>query len=246
MQTLETGITKAIKDLFVPNPSILMTPPPTRNPETGALSKLNLLFLDIDGVLNGSYTQAAFETLPFPDSGNKEAGYVYDAHAADIIAAKLINQLCKSTGALIVLSSSWRIGFSMEQIPTMLETLGIDPSYVIGRTDTLHESGMTLVRGNQVQRFLDDIITVEGRERMFKYDMLGNGVKFEDKVVVQTYAIVDDDDDFLESQKGNFVKTTFLEGLQMIHIFALGRILSNDETFYQNHLNPVKPNSLWM
>lgn len=240
MQTKsETAISNALKNLFVPNPALLNVTPPPSNPETGELSALNLFFLDVDGVLNGAYIQAAFATLPFPDV-DSSTGYVHDAHAIDPIAPKLINLLCKSTGSFIVLSSSWRIGFDMPSILKMLETLGIDPSLVIGRTDVL-PGGDTTVRGDQIKRFTVNIVTEEGRAFMFKNDMLRPGLKFEDKVVVQAYAIVDDDDDMLEEQKGNFVQTTFLDGLKLSHVLELGKILSNDETFYLNRLVGLPP-----
>lgn len=235
---LQTEISKTLKDLFVPNPSLLMTPPSSRNPETGELGKLSLLFLDVDGVLNGHTTQVLHGMLAGPNSGERGKGYVDDAHATDPIAAQLINKLCETTGSWIVLSSSWRIGMTMDQIPTMLETLGINKDLVIGRTDTIHNPESP--RGNQIQRFIDRIITREGQDFMFKYDMLARGIKFEDKVVVQSYAIVDDDGDMLESQKANFVQTTYLDGLKLSHVLELGKILSNDETYHLNRLSGGK------
>ncbi len=251
---IETEISKnkTLQALFVPNAAILDVAPPPRNPETGEIHNATLLFLDIDGVLNGHFTQVVYGTLPHPDPNAIVKGYVTDADSSDHVAAKLINKVCEATGALIVLSSSWRVGMKMDEIPTVLESLGIDPSLVIGRTDTIYDPDRpNTTRGNQIERFLQNIITEEGRAFMYKYDMLGADVKFGEKVKVDAYAIIDDDADFLENQLPNFVQTTFMDGLTCSHAIALGKILSNDETFYLSRLggfNIKSPSdsSLWM
>jgi hypothetical protein len=240
---VEDKINKTLADLFTPNPEILNVPPPGGNTKTGELSKISLLFLDVDGVLNGTYSQIVHGTLPHPDSGSPHKGFVYGEEAIDKVAASLINMVCKATGSLIVISSAWRIGFTMEDLRTMMGTLGIDTSLIIGRTDTLHYEEKN--RGNQIERFLKDVVTPEGRELMYKHNRLGEWVKFEEKVDVTTYAIVDDDNDMLESQIDNFVQTTFLDGLKLSHVLRLGQILANDDEFYINRLAgaPVRP--LW-
>lgn len=232
---LESPVSKIIKELFVPNPSMLATPPPPGNSGTGETEAISILFLDIDGVLNSHETQVIYGTVAFPDPETFKAGYVVDSRATDKIAAKLINKLCDATGAFIVLSSSWRVGASMDVILVMLETLGINPDRVIGKTDEFYHKEHC--RGNQIQRFKDSISTKEGREYLLKHGMLRKDVVFEDNMVIQSYAIVDDDDDMLPSQKANFVQTTFTDGLKLSHVLELGRILSNDETFYLNRLN---------
>ncbi len=237
-------ISKTLSDLFVPNPDLLINTPIIRNAKTGELSKISLLFLDVDGVLNGHYSQIVYKTLPFPDSGNSVDGYVIDAHATDITAAKLINQVCEVTGALIVISSAWRVGFDMETLRTMMGTLGINKDLIIGKTDTMHTGDKA--RGEQIDRFLKGIVTKEGRDTLYKHGHLGEWVKFEDQVTVSTYAIVDDDGDMLESQLGNFVQTTFMDGLCCSHAIELGKILSNDETFYLERLGGgPKRGPLW-
>jgi hypothetical protein len=232
-ETRSVATDGVIQSLFVLNPDILKDVPPGNVLATDNKQLIRLLFLDIDGVLNSHKTQVVFGETPFP-SPDVDKGYVDSAFASDIMAAELINKVCESTGAYIVLSSSWRIGNYMKQIPTMLESIGIDHGLVLGRTGHGGKEGSN--RGHQIEDFLKDIANKDRRKEMIETGMLDDTFIFQDDVVVESYAIVDDDGDMLPSQKSNFVQTTFMEGLTCMHAIELGRILSSDDEFYLNRL----------
>jgi hypothetical protein len=223
---------KALTDLFTPNADILKVPPTDEIPKTSGGSLIKVLFLDIDGVLNSHKTQVIWGKLPFPGyDGDK--GFVDDDYASDPAAAALVDRLCEATGAYIVLSSSWRIGYNLEQVRTMLVTLGVN-SPVIGKTSQLNGK-----RGDQIAHWINEFNTPEGKARLIHQGHLDTEefeLPFDDKTVIQTYAIVDDDADMLESQKHHFVQTTFMDGLTCALTLELGKILSDDPTFHLNAL----------
>lgn len=99
-----------------------------------------------------------------------------------------LRRIIEETGAKIVISSSWRFG-GLERMKKMWEFRGL-PGEVIGITPDLwrnvkdedfHEK---LKRGDEVQSWLDTHPNIEN------------------------YVILDDDNDFLPNQRGNFVRTS--------------------------------------
>jgi hypothetical protein len=87
-----------------------------------------VLFLDIDGVINSERTNEA------------NGGY---PHTFDPVAIKLIRRVLELTGSVVVLSSSWRNFFSIEEVS---EGLGIP---ILDRTPNYGK-----VRGDEVQEWL--------------------------------------------------------------------------------------------
>lgn len=83
---------------------------------------MKVLFLDIDGVLNSTRTQVAFNGYPHE---------LYDAHLAmfDQVALGLVRGLCVRHDVKVVISSMWRRDFTWEQIGERLElpTIGQTP-----------------------------------------------------------------------------------------------------------------------
>lgn len=98
---------------------------------------MNILFLDIDGVLNSTRSAHGLGGLPHD---------IYEEQLAlfDRVAVGLIRQLCKDANAQIVLSSSWRILTPFAELGKVLELPIIDA------TDKEPD-----IRGNQIQRWLD-------------------------------------------------------------------------------------------
>lgn len=225
-----SSTSKVISDLFVPNPELLNNPPSNNTVSTKSGDFIRILFLDVDGVLNSHKTQIVYGGTPFPgfDSNN---GYVDHAECTDLMAAELVNKVCASTGAVIVVSSSWRIGSTLSQLKTMMETLSINPDLIIGKTPAL--SGK---RGFEIANFLERVGTEAGRKSLVDHGHLSEDVIFNKNAFVQSYAILDDDSDMLETQKDNFVQTTFMEGLTCALTIDVGQILSQDDAFYLNRL----------
>lgn len=63
--------------------------------------KRNVVFLDVDGVLNSQRTLLVCGQFPHPVEGGMRSGF-------DPIACRLINMLVRDTDALLVMHSSWR------------------------------------------------------------------------------------------------------------------------------------------
>lgn len=97
---------------------------------------MKVLFLDIDGVLNSRRSATAFGGYPwdFDEKGMSRF---------DMVAFRLIQKLVKETGCKIVLSSTWRIGRTIEET-----SKGLDVE-VIGHTPQL-----SACRGEEIKEWL--------------------------------------------------------------------------------------------
>lgn len=124
-----------------------------------------IIFLDIDGVLN----------------------CVSDAaNGVDLSNVKvcLLDDICKETGANIVVSSTWRKLYSLDTLQILLYRAGLKIGGVVGVTPNLGKK-----RGYEIQKVLDD------------HSWITN------------YVILDDDSDMLEHQYKHFVRTEGFVGL---------------------------------
>ena len=131
---------------------------------------MKVIFLDIDGVLNSSQTKP-------------EGEHVYGIHA---ILVERFLKVVDITGAIIVLSSSWR---NYEKDRQEIREAGIA---FVDITPSMPKLGgaEACERGYEIQDWLDR------------------------HPEVQKYAIIDDDNDMLPSQQANYFKTSmFLGGL---------------------------------
>ena len=107
----------------------------------------NIAFLDFDGVVNtiywskgpdGVYNQNALK------SGHQELNNKQ--------AIGWLNELYKQCPYDIVVSSTWRIGMSVEELQHLLLKSGLHPDIkVIGKTPVLHAE-----RGEEIQQWIDD------------------------------------------------------------------------------------------
>lgn len=68
---------------------------------------MKIIFLDIDGVLNSVKTSVAHGGYPTA---------LEHSEAFDWVAIKLLQRLCDSSGAQIVLSSAWRLWFDFADV----------------------------------------------------------------------------------------------------------------------------------
>lgn len=107
----------------------------------------NIIFLDFDGVVNtiywsqgpdGVYNQNVFK------SGHQELNNKQ--------AIGWLNELYRHCPYDIVVSSTWRLGMSVEELQNLLLRSGFDPEInVIGKTPVLYTE-----RGHEIQRWIDD------------------------------------------------------------------------------------------
>lgn len=151
---------------------------------------MNIIFLDIDGVLN---CQVFYENYGYPkDIDNYERENICE------LRLKWLTDLCHDTNSKVVISSSWRSGRDIKYFQDTFDKLG-GIFEVIGKTPWLNfypihlmqEHSMPSVpRGCEIKYWLDNTD--------FKYD---------------NYAIIDDDGDMLLEQASHFFQTDVYAGL---------------------------------
>jgi hypothetical protein len=151
--------------------------------------KLRIIFLDLDGVLNNS------ETL--------------GENPLDPTSIGLLNELVRDTDACIVISSSWRIGNTLNLIQLMLKIGGFKyTEKIIGATSdlaTVSEGGIWVAktRGSEISLWLD-------------------------QVPVDSFVILDDDND-MDQLMYHLVQTDFKNGgLLREHIEKAKKILTSN------------------
>lgn len=143
---------------------------------------MKVIFLDIDGVLNNATCN--YIDVEFGRFGRTRE--FIDRKCVDIL-----NRITDETGAVIVVSSTWRIGQSLEDLINLFKQIGITGK-VIGKTDRLQEPYS--LRGNEIYKWIDDNIEVS------RWDF-------------KEYVIIDDDSDMLLWQLNHFVHTDGQIGL---------------------------------
>lgn len=155
---------------------------------------MKVIFLDIDGVLNSNRSAKALGGMPFPDEMGSR-----DWHLFDPVAVGLLQKVCEETGAVCVLSSSWRMSMTLAEVQDLAAYLGVK---IVGATRPTLTREM---RGEQIRDWLCSNHPIE------------------------KYAILDDDADMLDEQKDNFVQTSFQEGLLFEHYMKLVSILGTKD-----------------
>lgn len=144
---------------------------------------MKLIFLDIDGVLNSEKFSIWIHEHPeFCENG----GHFW----IDPEKVEMIINLCKETGAKIVISSSWRgwsLKATLEDFSTYRDLSKLNP-YIVGVTPRFNINSKFMSRGNEIQDYLNSHS-------------------------VAKYCIIDDDTDMLEEQQENFVRTDCQVGL---------------------------------
>ncbi len=161
---------------------------------------MRVIFLDFDGVLNSNQ----FRT--------QGGGHGFGVQQIDPAAAARLEKIVRATGAKIVVSSSWRHIWTTEQIAEMLEQVGAERAgrAVIDRTP----SGLGN-RGQEIQEWLD-------------LDPERSAVN-PDHEPVQSYVILDDDNDMTPEQQPRLVHVNPQRGLtdqdvaEAISILRMGR-----------------------
>jgi len=115
---------------------------------------MRILFLDIDGVLNTSHS-SKLPMITSPDI------YKYSPlmklHQFDKDCVTCLNKIVKATGAKVVISSSWRLFFPMEDgygykvLLDYIKSQGIEAD-IIGYTPEINKAP----RGLEIQKWLEE------------------------------------------------------------------------------------------
>jgi len=176
------------------------------------MKEYNIIFLDIDGVMNS-------------DQYNR---YKYKHHkrvwgSIDPRECYRMSRFCKDYNVKLVISSSWRNGNSWESTYKEFMNEGFEDlphrhhgmkeiaPYIVGVTPYCESRH----RGTEIQAFFD---IVNGKYPAYKKLM-------KEDFTILNYCIVDDDNDMLESQKNNFVQTNPLIGITRKNYHKIKQIL---------------------
>jgi len=94
------------------------------------MTEKSLLFLDIDGVLNSQRWLAGRDEL--------EATHLLHREEKDLDpeACALLQEICDQSKCMIVISSTWRILHSLDQLRAILKARGVNAP-IIGKTPEL-------------------------------------------------------------------------------------------------------------
>jgi hypothetical protein len=149
---------------------------------------MNLIFLDIDGVLNSGEFVIKIFTLKLPrydQYGNK-------INVVDSDMVKRLNTIILETNSKIVLSSCWR-SEGIDNMKWYFSQWGIDPDLLIDVTPPNRGTH----RGWQIQEWLDT-----------NYIMMRE---------FHNFIIIDDGEDMVHL-KPHLIQTNYQHGLQDIHV----------------------------
>jgi hypothetical protein len=154
--------------------------------------KDRIIFLDIDGVLN---CQVFYDRV----------GHAGEERLRNICSERIgwLNNLCEKIEAEVVISSTWRLGVSVEALQQTLKEAGATFA-VVDKTPHMHSKGV--VRGNEIYRWLE-----ENRDSNFK-----------------DYVIIDDDSDMLLWQQRHFFQTDSYSGLTPNTCYKIKRFFNVD------------------
>lgn len=157
-----------------------------------------IIFLDFDGVLNSQLWYVRTKGSREIDDLDKEA-------------IGFLNNLIEDTGAKVVVSSTWRLGRTVEELQEILNRNGFKGE-VIGKTISMNngEDGDCILRGNEILQWI-------------KSHPAEVGVGYWD---YKNYVIFDDDSDMLYWQRNNFIQTDPYVGLTPNDVFKAKKILN--------------------
>lgn len=154
---------------------------------------MRVLFLDFDGVLN-SHQSAVF----WHHFRNKFNEFYVDGVEFCPIAVSNLEELLRRVPDLkIVISSSWRLGETIDTINgKFFKNSDLIQSRIIGITESFSQT-----RGDEIEKYLTE------------------------HTEIIDYVILDDDRDMLYNQRNNFINTSALHGFTYGDMLQALRIL---------------------
>lgn len=169
---------------------------------------MKIIFLDIDGVLN---SQLYYTKRKRDKDQSKED---YHLQNIDPKPIEFLNSLIAETGAKVVISSTWRMGNTLEYMQQLLTKRGLIGE-IIDFTPVLHHEGS--LRGNEIYAW------IQKNSEMLCGSNVGADFK--------EYVIFDDDSDMLYWQRNNYIKVDAYCGLTPNQCYQAKYILCRDMTF---------------
>lgn len=175
-----------------------------------------IIFLDIDGVFNCQlfYTSNQFKDYKEAKKSLRKSVKVKHIERLDYYKSQIcqerigwFNTLCDDLKADVVISSTWRMGKTVEQLQEIFEYCG-------GRFNIIGKTPYTgFERGTEISKWLHDNINEET-----------HGVNYYD---FYQYAIIDDDSDMLLNQSMHFFQTDAYSGLTPTTCYKIKRFFTH-------------------
>lgn len=185
------------------------------------MRKRRLIFLDIDGVMNSNryYTSMKAEEVW---ARHDEYGDGFDE-----TSAKFMNMLIDESGADVVISSTWK-GQGLDKMRAMWKKRGMSGN-VVGITPDIvlrRNYDVSVPRGLEIKEYYQTVHKF--RHRTYDAPFLDEMRKESD---LESYVIIDDDQDMLYEQRHNFVWCDPLEGFgEKEYRCAVGILVPKDTT----------------
>lgn len=173
---------------------------------------MKVIFLDFDGVLNSEiWYRRRFNEMDMDSIVSKYPYYEFDP-----LAMQQLNRIIEETSAKVVVSSTWRIGRSIEELQRLLDMVGFKGE-VIDTTPHFIANGLdnddnnisyTIPRGCEIDWWL----STKGKFQRINWS-IERQKEYMEKAIVKNYVILDDDSDMLYNQREHFVHTGMYYGL---------------------------------
>jgi hypothetical protein len=189
------------------------------------MEKNKIIFLDIDGVLN----HEVWYKRRFNEVDNESILEKYPYYDFDPLSIGLINKIIELTDAKVVISSTWRIGKSIEELIELFNSVGfkgdiIDstPSFYATGFDSNHDrTSYSIPRGCEIDWWLKN----KGKfQRINWSEEIQNEVL--EKSLVKNYIILDDDSDMLYNQREHFINIDSNKGITELDVSKSIKILN--------------------
>jgi hypothetical protein len=190
---------------------------------------MKVIFLDFDGVLNSEmWYRSRFEQL---DREEETGNYPY--YEFDPILIDRLNRIIEETDAKFVVSSTWRIGRSVEDLQNLLNRVGFKGE-IIDTTPHFHAKGgdnddnpigYTIPRGCEIDWWLKE----KGKFQRINWSVERQN-EYLENALVKNYIILDDDSDMLYNQREHFIKTSGYWGLSENDVKTAIQILNTPIT----------------
>jgi hypothetical protein len=147
---------------------------------------MKIIFLDFDGVLN---SRRWFEKNQAEIIASRS---FFERHSAELDpeAVARVKRIVDETGAQVIVSSTWRLLHTNDQLKDHLEAKGWPNAPIVGRTPDIREAGRK--RGDEIAMWLSN-----HRD-------------------VTNFVCLDDDSDFHDDQ--NLIQTSWEVGIEDAHV----------------------------
>lgn len=173
---------------------------------------MKTIFLDIDGVLNHELFYRGY-SIHKREMGKRNQGIRDFISEIDRGSVEILNELIKQTDAKVVISSTWRISRTVDELKDIFSHFNF-VGEIIGCTP--HFDYVDSVRGNEIRSWIRTNENLLG-EKSYNYS---------------SYVIFDDDSDMLYWQRNNFIHVDRYCGLTPTDVFRATKILNNKNQEY--------------